>query len=76
MFEHIGFRVVDLAKARRFYDAAMAPLGLAVIDNSETSFLVGKNAEAPIPFLWIGTMATKFRPARSMSPSQRTVRRR
>ncbi len=52
--------LADLAKARRFYDAAMAPLGLAVIDNSETSFLVGKNAEAPIPFLWIGTDKPAF----------------
>ncbi|RHW17077.1 VOC family protein [Sphingomonas gilva] len=55
MLDHFGFRVADLARSRRFYDATMGAIGLAVIDNSPTSFLIGRSAEAPIPFLWIGT---------------------
>ncbi len=41
MLDHLGFRVADLGKARRFYDAVVKPLGLATIDNSPTSFLRG-----------------------------------
>lgn len=60
MFDHIGFRVRDLAAARRFYDAIAAPLGLKTIGNSETSFLLGRSAAEPIPFVWIGTDQPSF----------------
>lgn len=60
MFDHIGFRVRDLRAARRFYEATMAALGLAVIDNSDNSFLIGPNAERPIPFVWVGTDEPAF----------------
>jgi catechol 2,3-dioxygenase-like lactoylglutathione lyase family enzyme len=55
MLDHMGFRVRDLGAARHFYEAAMRALGLAVIDNSDSSFLIGRSAEQPIPFIWIGT---------------------
>jgi catechol 2,3-dioxygenase-like lactoylglutathione lyase family enzyme len=60
MFDHIGFRVQDLNASRRFYDAAMAALGLSVIDNTATSFLIGRSAAQPIPFIWIGTDSPSF----------------
>lgn len=60
MFDHIGFRVRDLNASRRFYDAVVKAVGLATIDNSATSFLVGRSAEEPIPFLWIGTDKPAF----------------
>jgi catechol 2,3-dioxygenase-like lactoylglutathione lyase family enzyme len=60
MLDHMGFRVRDLKAARRFYDAAMAPLDLRTIDNSETSFLIGRSAEEPIPFIWVGTDEPRF----------------
>ena len=60
MLDHIGFRVRDLAAARRFYDAAMAPLGLQVADNTATSFVIGRSIEEPIPFIWVGTDAPAF----------------
>jgi catechol 2,3-dioxygenase-like lactoylglutathione lyase family enzyme len=60
MFDHIGFRVEDLGRARRFYEAVTATLGLAVIDNSDTSFLVVKSPDEPIPFVWIGTEQPAF----------------
>lgn len=60
MFDHTGIVVSDLAKARHFYDAIAKALGLATADNSEHSFLFGKSAEEPIPYLWIGTLRPSY----------------
>ena len=38
MFDHIGFVVEDLPRARRFYDACT--LGLPTIENEAGSFLI------------------------------------
>jgi catechol 2,3-dioxygenase-like lactoylglutathione lyase family enzyme len=54
MLDHTGFVVTDLARARRFYDAVAKALGLATADNGQESFLFGRSAEEPIPYLWIG----------------------
>jgi catechol 2,3-dioxygenase-like lactoylglutathione lyase family enzyme len=60
MIDHLGFRVKDLAAARHFYEAIAKALGLSVIDNTATSFLVGRSAQEPIPFLWVGTDEPSF----------------
>jgi catechol 2,3-dioxygenase-like lactoylglutathione lyase family enzyme len=60
MFDHTGIVVTDLAKARRFYDAIARPLGLATASNSPESFLFGRSAEEPIPYLWIGTIRPSY----------------
>ena len=60
MIDHVGFRVTDLGAARRFYDAAMAPLGLRVIDNTATSFLIARSGDEPAPFIWVGTEKPSF----------------
>lgn len=60
MFDHMGFRVRDLAVARRFYDACAAALELQTIDNTPESFLVVRSAEEPIPFIWVGTALPAF----------------
>lgn len=60
MLDHTGIVVTDLKKARRFYDAIAAPLGLATSSNSPESFLFGKSAEEPIPYLWIGTLRPSY----------------
>jgi catechol 2,3-dioxygenase-like lactoylglutathione lyase family enzyme len=60
MLDHIGVRVRDLKPAKRFYESAMAALDLQVIDNTETSFLIGRSAEQPIPFIWVGTDEPAF----------------
>ncbi len=39
MIDHMGFRVRDLAAARKFYDACTQAVGLQTIDNSPESFL-------------------------------------
>ena len=60
MIDHMGFRVRDLAAARRFYDACLAPLGLQAIDNTAESFLIGRSQEEPLPFIWVGTTQPTF----------------
>jgi catechol 2,3-dioxygenase-like lactoylglutathione lyase family enzyme len=60
MFDHTGIVVTDLAKARRFYDAIARPLGLATASNSAESFLFGRSAQEPIPYLWIGTSRPSY----------------
>ena len=60
MLDHTGFVVTDLAKARRFYDAIAAALGLQTADNGEQAFLLGHSREQPIPYLWIGTLRPSY----------------
>jgi catechol 2,3-dioxygenase-like lactoylglutathione lyase family enzyme len=60
MLDHTGFVVSDLARARRFYDAIATPLGLGTIDNGAQAFLLGRSAEEPIPYLWIGTLRPSY----------------
>lgn len=60
MLDHTGFVVSDLVRARRFYDAIAKALGLGTIDNGEHSFLLGRSAEDPIPYLWIGTLRPSY----------------
>ena len=60
MLDHMGFRVRDLAAARRFYEAAAGALDLSVIDNTPDSFLIGRSADEPIPFIWVGTDLPAF----------------
>jgi catechol 2,3-dioxygenase-like lactoylglutathione lyase family enzyme len=59
MLDHIGFAVTDLGRSRAFYEAALAPLGIAVImevtaeqtgDGAHVGFGVARK-----PFFWIGT---------------------
>jgi len=60
MFDHTGIVVTDLAKARRFYDAVGATLGLATAELTEQSFVFGRSQEEPIPYLWIGTLIPSY----------------
>jgi catechol 2,3-dioxygenase-like lactoylglutathione lyase family enzyme len=50
MFDHIGFRVRDLAASRRFYEAALKPLGHVAAAEGEGYVGLGP-AEAPA--LWL-----------------------
>jgi catechol 2,3-dioxygenase-like lactoylglutathione lyase family enzyme len=52
--------VSDLAKARRFYDAIAAVLGLATKELTPQSFVLGKSQQEPIPYLWIGTLRPSY----------------
>ena len=50
MFDHVSIGVRDLARAKRFYDAALKPLGYACLSESAGSLGYGADAVA----LWIG----------------------
>lgn len=53
MLDHFGFIVRDLAAARRFYEAALAPLGLSVVEEQPDAFII-MNAQNPTCFLYVG----------------------
>jgi catechol 2,3-dioxygenase-like lactoylglutathione lyase family enzyme len=60
MLDHTGFVVSDLAQARRFYDAIARPLKLGTVDIAKEAFLLGRSAEQPLPYLWIGTLRPSY----------------
>ena len=59
MLDHVGFAVSDIEQSRRFYDAALAPLGIAVLmtvtpdQNPRGSTVLGYGKGGD-PFFWIG----------------------
>ena len=57
MLDHIGIGVTDYAKARAFYDLALAPLGITKIMEvtaAETGAYDGAGYGTGRPFFWIG----------------------
>jgi catechol 2,3-dioxygenase-like lactoylglutathione lyase family enzyme len=52
MINHVSIGVRDLARTRRFYDAALTPLGYRCLSAGETSLGYGRDAVA----LWISTV--------------------
>lgn len=60
MFDHIGFAVRDLQRAKAFYSAALAPLGyVLVVDGSDPDTGVGHAGygHPGRPQFWINTRA-------------------
>ncbi len=49
MLNHVSIGVRDIARTKRFYDAALKPLGYTCLSEGETSLGYGKDAVA----LWI-----------------------
>jgi catechol 2,3-dioxygenase-like lactoylglutathione lyase family enzyme len=49
MFDHVSIGVRDVAKAKRFYDAALKPLGYKCLSQGEGSLGYGRDTVA----LWI-----------------------
>lgn len=57
MLDHIGLKVTDIAKAKAFYDSALAPLGVKIImevskEESGDSAFIGYG-EGMKPYFWI-----------------------
>ncbi len=50
MIDHVSIGVRDIARSKRFYDAALEPLGYACLSQGEGSLGYGRDAVA----LWIG----------------------
>jgi catechol 2,3-dioxygenase-like lactoylglutathione lyase family enzyme len=53
MFDHVSIGVADIARSRKFYDAALRPLGFTLLSDGESSLGYGEKAVQ----LWLG--ATK-----------------
>lgn len=53
MIDHISIGVRDIPRARRFYDAALAPLGYSCLSSGDTH--LGYGADRVV--LWIGKAA-------------------
>lgn len=49
MIDHLSFGVRDIARARRFYDAALTPLGYTCLHAADSSLGYGKDQ----PALWL-----------------------
>ncbi|MCF8506215.1 MAG: VOC family protein [Caulobacter sp.] len=58
MLDHVGATVSDLARSRTFYDAALAPLGIAVIMEVTPEQTGGSGhlgyGSGGRPYFWIG----------------------
>jgi len=52
MFDHISIGVRDIAATRRFYGAALKPLGLSLLTDGETSLGYGRDGVG----LWISAV--------------------
>src|SRR6185437_5156197 len=53
MINHISIGVRDIARAKRFYDAALAPLGYSCLSQSEGSLGYGRGSSIA---LWISAV--------------------
>ena len=60
MIDHFGFIVRDVAAARRFYEAALGALGLHVIEDHKTAFIMARSQSERLPFVFIGAGRPTF----------------
>ncbi|WP_422000107.1 VOC family protein [Reyranella sp.] len=58
MFDHVSIGVADIARSRKFYDAALKPLGFTLLSDGETSLGYGAKAVQ----LWLGATAKPVKP--------------
>jgi catechol 2,3-dioxygenase-like lactoylglutathione lyase family enzyme len=58
MFDHVSIGVRDLARSKRFYDAALRPLGYVCLMESADALGYGREKVA----LWIGKVEQPVRP--------------
>jgi catechol 2,3-dioxygenase-like lactoylglutathione lyase family enzyme len=59
MIDHVGFAVADAERSRRFYEQALAPLGISLImsvtpDQTEAGGTAHGFGADDKPFFWIG----------------------
>jgi catechol 2,3-dioxygenase-like lactoylglutathione lyase family enzyme len=50
MFDHVSIGVADIARSKKFYDAALKPLGFTLLSDGESSLGYGDKAIQ----LWLG----------------------
>ena len=52
ILDHVGFNVSDLAPSKRFYGAALAPLGIGVAAEGDGWVMLGREGK---PQFWFGS---------------------
>jgi catechol 2,3-dioxygenase-like lactoylglutathione lyase family enzyme len=52
VFDHVSITATDLARAKAFYDAALAPLGIAVLWGDTDAFGYGDSGSHK-PYFWL-----------------------
>ena len=58
MFDHVSIGVADIARTRKFYDAALKPLGYTLLSDGESSLGYG----GKVVGLWISVAAKPVKP--------------
>ena len=58
MFDHVSIGVADIARTRKFYDAALQPLGYTLLSDGENSLGYGAKAVG----LWISASKKPVKP--------------
>jgi catechol 2,3-dioxygenase-like lactoylglutathione lyase family enzyme len=58
MINHVSIGVSDLARARKFYDAALKPMGFTCLSDGETSLGYGKDGVQ----LWVSVASKPVKP--------------
>ena len=59
MIDHLGFGVSDVGASKRFFAAALAPLGISIVMDGEHGVGLGKNGK---PELWLAPGEARPRP--------------
>jgi catechol 2,3-dioxygenase-like lactoylglutathione lyase family enzyme len=59
LFDHIGFNVKDVARAKALYLAALAPLGIRIIKEGAGWVMIGRPGDGD---LWLGSFGTPATP--------------
>jgi len=60
MFDHIGFNVSDLARSKTFYLAALRPLGMQLMRETDSFAMIGNSSGR----LWSGVFGPPATPIR------------
>ena len=58
MFDHVSIGVADIARSKKFYDAALKPLGYSRLSDGEASLGYGDKSVA----LWLGATRKPVKP--------------
>ena len=58
MFDHVSIGVADIGRSKKFYDAALKPLGYSRLSDGETSLGYGDKAVQ----LWLGATQKPVKP--------------
>jgi catechol 2,3-dioxygenase-like lactoylglutathione lyase family enzyme len=60
MLDHFGFNVRDLERSVAFYEACLAPLGLAITERHPYGAVIIARPGDEAPFFWMGTARPSF----------------